>query len=183
MFDSLTERLGRTLKDLRGQGRLTEDNIRGTMREIRMALLEADVALPVVKQFIERARERGHGDLACNVALVMAKRAGRRPRDLAADIVAALPEDPHVVKTEIAGPGFINFFLDGGARSNVAWTILEQGDAYGRSDRAGGETVHIEFVSANPTGPLHVGHGRGAAYGASVANLLEAVGYRVHREY
>ena len=138
-------------------------------------------ALPEIR--VERARDRGHGDFATNVALVMAKSARRKPRDLADEIVAALPSDPAVAETEIAGPGFINFFLAHGARSDIVRRVLESRTAFGRSDRAQGEAVHIEYVSANPTGPLHVGHGRGAAFGASVANLLAAVGYRVHREY
>ena len=149
------------------------------------ALVERGVlaagARPDVK--VERARDRGHGDLASNVALVLAKAAGRSPRALAEEIVGALPADPAVARTEIAGPGFINFFLAEGARTAVVERVLEAGEAYGRSDSGAGTAVHIEFVSANPTGPLHVGHGRGAAYGASVANLLEATGHSVHREY
>lgn len=142
--------------------------------------LAAD-AVPDIQ--VERARDRGHGDLASNVALVMAKPAGRKPRDLAGEIAAALPADPRIENVEIAGPGFINFFLAAGSRSEVVRQVLEAGADYGRSDFGGGEQVHIEFVSANPTGPLHVGHGRGAAYGASVANLLEVTGHQVHREY
>ncbi len=138
-------------------------------------------AVPQVQ--VERARDRGHGDLASNIALVMAKPAKRKPRDLAEAIVAALPSDARIDKVEIAGPGFINFFLAAGSRSEVVRRALEDGAEYGRSDAGAGERVHIEFVSANPTGPLHVGHGRGAAYGASVANLLEATGHAVHREY
>ena len=138
-------------------------------------------ALPGVR--VERARDRGHGDLASNVALVLARQARRNPRELAAEIVEALPADPRVRRVEIAGPGFINFFLDSGARTAVIGRILEAGEAWGRADTGGGRRVHIEFVSANPTGPLHVGHGRGAAYGASVVNLLRAVGYDVHAEY
>ena len=162
-----------------------KDTIASLIRQALDALVErgtlAHDALPDVH--VERARDRGHGDFATNVALVMAKSAGRKPRELAGDIVAALPAHPAVADTEIAGPGFINFFLAQGARTDVVRRVLEAGEAFGRSDRAGGEAIHIEFVSANPTGPLHVGHGRGAAYGASVANLLEAIGHRVHREY
>jgi len=132
---------------------------------------------------VERARDRGHADLATNVALVMAKRVGMRPHDLAEAIVAALPSDPSVARAEVAGPGFINFFLETGARTGVVRQILEQEAAFGRRKESTGQRIHLEFVSANPTGPLHVGHGRGAAYGASVANLLEAAGHDVHREY
>ncbi|MEF8833668.1 MAG: arginine--tRNA ligase [Halofilum sp. (in: g-proteobacteria)] len=162
-----------------------KDTVASLIQRALDALVEqgtlAAEALPEVR--VERARDRGHGDFATNVALVMAKSARRNPRELAGEIVAALPDDPAVASTEIAGPGFINFFLASGARSNVVNRVLDAGEQYGRSNTGAGEAIHIEYVSANPTGPLHVGHGRGAAFGASVANLLEAVGYDVHREY
>ena len=132
---------------------------------------------------LERTRERSHGDFATTLALSLAKVARCKPRDLAQHIVAALPSSPQVLKVEIAGAGFINFFLTPAAYHNVLGTILQQGAAYGRSNLGGGQHVQVEFVSANPTGPLHVGHGRGAAFGATVANLLEAIGYQVQREY
>ncbi|MES9964903.1 MAG: arginine--tRNA ligase, partial [Candidatus Sedimenticola sp. 20ELBAFRAG] len=132
---------------------------------------------------IERARDERHGDFACNVAMVLAKLARSKPRDLAEKLIAALPESPLIEKVEIAGPGFINFYLAGGAYQSLIPGIIEQGHGFGRSDLGQGKRVQVEFVSANPTGPLHVGHGRGAAYGAVVADLLEAVGYDVHREY
>jgi arginyl-tRNA synthetase len=132
---------------------------------------------------LERTRDRKHGDFASNLAMVLCKAAGSKPRDLAAKLVSALPESEQVSKVEIAGPGFINFFLSPAAYHATITQILEQGDHYGRSDLGRGKTVQVEFVSANPTGPLHVGHGRGAAYGATVADLLDAVGYKVHREY
>ena len=132
---------------------------------------------------IERTRDPAHGDFATNAALVNAKAAGMAPRALAERILAALGEDPLVAKVEIAGPGFINFHLAPEAWRQVVPQILQGGAAYGRSDIGGGKRVQVEFVSANPTGPLHVGHGRGAAYGAVVADLLEAVGFDVHREY
>jgi arginyl-tRNA synthetase len=132
---------------------------------------------------VERTRDPAHGDFATNAALVLAKVARAKPRDLAAKLVAALPDSPLVARVDIAGPGFINFFLAEGAYLELIPTILAAGPAYGRSERGAGERVQVEFVSANPTGPLHVGHGRGAAYGAVVASLLEAVGYQVHREY
>jgi arginyl-tRNA synthetase len=132
---------------------------------------------------LERTRDRKHGDFASNLALVLCKPAGSKPRDLAEKLVSALPDSAQVARVEIAGPGFINFFLSPGAYHATIAQILDQGDQYGRSNIGEGKLVQVEFVSANPTGPLHVGHGRGAAYGATVADLLDAVGYRVHREY
>ena len=132
---------------------------------------------------IERTRDASHGDFATNAAMVNVKAAGMKPRDLAEKIVAALPDDPQVEKVEIAGPGFINFHLSASAYHAVVPEILRLAHDYGRSDLGKGKKVQVEFVSANPTGPLHVGHGRGAAYGAVVADLLAAVGFEVHREY
>lgn len=132
---------------------------------------------------VDRARVPEHGDFSSNLALILAKAVGKPPRQLAEAIVAALPEDPMVQRVEIAGPGFINFFIDPSAQFQVVRQILEAREAFGRSQLGQGQRIHIEFVSANPTGPLHVGHGRGAAYGATLANLLEAVGFQVHREY
>jgi arginyl-tRNA synthetase len=132
---------------------------------------------------VERARDPRHGDFATNVAMSLAKPARRAPRDIAAAIIAALPESPLVAAAEIAGPGFINFRLTATAHERELSAILAAGSRYGRAPRVGGEPVIVEFVSANPTGPLHVGHGRHAAYGDSVANLLDAAGHDVHREY
>ncbi len=133
---------------------------------------------------LERTRDRAHGDFASTIALALAKTTRRKPRELAERIKATLPVSAHVAKVEIAGPGFINFFLAPAAYQATVGQILEQQDGFGRSLLGGGgRRVQVEFVSANPTGPLHVGHGRGAAFGATVANLLEAIGYRVHREY
>ena len=132
---------------------------------------------------IERTRQREHGDFASNIALVLAKPLGLKPRDLAQEILAALPPSPLVARTEIAGAGFINFFLSPSALPSIVPTILRAGSAFGRNNLGRGESVMVEFVSANPNGPLHVGHGRGAAYGDSLARLLDACGYRVHREY
>lgn len=132
---------------------------------------------------LERCRDRAHGDFASSLALALAKIARCKPRDLAERIVAALPASECLAKVEIAGPGFINFFLTPNAYHATVSAILDQGDAFGRSAVGSGRRVQVEFVSANPTGPLHVGHGRGAAFGATVANLLEAIGYQVHREY
>lgn len=132
---------------------------------------------------VERARDTRYGDFACNVAMVMAKTAGTNPRLLATRIVNALPASEFVDRTEIAGPGFINFYLRSGARFAVIQRILQRQEQFGRNEAGAGQRVIVEFISANPTGPLHVGHGRHAAYGASVANLLAATGYDVYREY
>ncbi|MGB5834390.1 MAG: arginine--tRNA ligase [Thiohalocapsa sp.] len=132
---------------------------------------------------IERTRDPTHGDFATNVAMVLAKRARTNPRDLAQQLIAALPASPLIDRVEIAGPGFINFRLTADAYHALIPEILRLGAGFGRSKLGQGKRVQVEFVSANPTGPLHVGHGRGAAYGAVVADLLAAVGFDVHREY
>ena len=148
--------------------------------------LAADGLVPqdaMPEPIIERARDSQHGDFACNIAMMLAKAARAKPRDLAEKLVALLPETPMVSKVEIAGPGFINFYLSSDAYHALVPMILSEGHSFGRSDIGAGKRVQVEFVSANPTGPLHVGHGRGAAYGAVVADLLQAVGFDVHREY
>jgi arginyl-tRNA synthetase len=132
---------------------------------------------------IERTRDPAHGDFASNLALQLAKPLRRKPRDIAAALVQALPASELVAGVEIAGPGFINFRLSRAAFERELVAIIAAGDTYGRTDAGAGQRVIVEFVSANPTGPLHVGHGRHAAYGATVANLLRATGYDVHREY
>jgi arginyl-tRNA synthetase len=148
--------------------------------------LQADGTLPAditPDIMIERTRDRAHGDFASNLALMLAKPARRKPRDIAEQIVSKLATDDAVVKVEIAGPGFINFFLGNAAWHAVVDDILVAAEHYGLSQHGEGKRIQVEFVSANPTGPLHVGHGRGAAYGAAVADLLTAIGYDVHREY
>ena len=132
---------------------------------------------------VERTRDPSHGDYASNIALRLARSAGKPPRELAAAIVQALPASPLVARAEVAGAGFINLTLARAAHAVVLAEVLEQAERYGQSDVGRGERVMLEFVSANPTGPLHVGHGRQAAYGATLANLLRATGYQVHREY
>jgi arginyl-tRNA synthetase len=132
---------------------------------------------------VENARDAQHGDFASNLAMRLAKETRQNPRKLAESLVRVLPPDPAVAKVEIAGAGFINFFLSKGAYHDEIAKVLREPRRYGRSHAGAGRSVQVEFVSANPTGPLHVGHGRHAAFGASVANLLEAVGYRVEREY
>jgi arginyl-tRNA synthetase len=136
---------------------------------------------------LERPRDPTHGDIACNIAMQLAKPLKTNPRELATRLVAAIQADPKaqglVAAAEIAGPGFINLRLADAAKQSVARTILQQGDAYGRSDAGAGHHVIIEFVSANPTGPLHVGHGRQAALGDSMSALFEAQGHKVTREF
>jgi len=137
--------------------------------------------LPKVQ--IERTRDPAHGDFATNIALALAKQVKTSPRQLAQNIIDQLEKSPLVTKVEIAGPGFINFFLSKGASTNVIRDILEQGANFCRNELGQGESVQVEFVSANPTGPLHVGHGRGAAVGDSLCRLLSACGYEVTREF
>ncbi len=132
---------------------------------------------------VERTRDRGHGDFASNLAMMLARPARRKPRELAEALVAALPASELVARVEIAGPGFINFFLAPRAFAAEINTILEVGERYGRNPSGAGRKLQIEFVSANPTGPLHVGHGRGAAVGDSLARVLEANGWDVTREF
>jgi len=132
---------------------------------------------------VERAKDKAHGDFAANTAMLLAKPARRKPRELAEALVAALPAHPGVVKVEIAGPGFINLFISADAAFQSVRDALTAADDYGRGNLGEGRKVMVEFVSANPTGPLHVGHGRGAAFGAALCNLLAETGYQVHREY
>ncbi len=132
---------------------------------------------------VERTRDAQHGDFASNLALTLAKAAKQKPRDLAQAIVDVLPSAAEIQETNIAGPGFINFFIAQGTQSDIIRQIHEQADRFGKSNIGIGTKVQIEFVSANPTGPLHVGHGRGAAYGSALGNLLTAIGYEVYREY
>ncbi len=138
-------------------------------------------AIPPVQ--LDRTRDKSHGDLASNIAMALAKPAQRKPRELADLICAALPANALVSRTEVAGPGFINFFLSADSNLAVLRTILEQGAAFGSNNAGGGRKVQVEFVSANPTGPLHVGHGRGAAVGDSICRLLDASGWDVSREF
>ncbi|WP_266158989.1 arginine--tRNA ligase [Dyella silvatica] len=149
--------------------------------------LQNDTILPAeldVPNFvIERARSREHGDFASNAAMLLAKPARAKPRELAEKLVAALPANTLVEKVEIAGPGFINFFLAAGAYHAELKRIISEGNAYGRSHSGNGKTAGVEFVSANPTGPLHVGHGRAAAIGDCLSRLLDATGWNVKREF
>ncbi len=132
---------------------------------------------------VEHTRDKQFGDFACNVALLLAKPLQKTPRAVAEQIIAHLPLHPLVSRVEIAGPGFINFFVTTQGFLAVIPAVLAQKECYGNSALGQNESVYLEFVSANPTGPLHVGHGRGAAYGDTLGNLLTSQGYVVHREY
>lgn len=132
---------------------------------------------------IERPKQASHGDYACSLAMQLAKPLRKSPREIAQALAAALPASEVVEKVEIAGAGFINVFITAAAKQSVVKTVLQTADNYGRVTLGAGRKVQVEFVSANPTGPLHVGHGRGAAYGASLANVLDAADYKVAREY
>ena len=147
---------------------------------VDQGVLAADAVRPPV---IERARDPEHGDFATNAAMVNSKAAGMNPRQLAEQLVAAIPAADFTSEVSIAGPGFINFRVASDAQSAIVERILSEGEQFGRSMIGEQKKVQVEFVSANPTGPLHVGHGRGAAYGSVVADLLEAVGFDVDREY
>ena len=149
--------------------------------------LEAEQILPQgtasTQIHLERTRQKSHGDFATNISLAMAKKAGTNPRDLAQQIIEALPSSDQITKVEIAGPGFINFFVTEASSLSVIADIMEHGDDYGRNQVGANQLITVEYVSANPTGPLHVGHGRGAAFGDSLSRLLSFSGYQVHREY
>jgi arginyl-tRNA synthetase len=151
-----------------------------------LALLPAELVPPAARDVaieVERTRDSRHGDFASNLAMRLAKAARQNPRKLAEALLAALPADASIERAEIAGAGFINFFLASSAYHAEIGRALALARDYGRSQGGAGKRVLVEFVSANPTGPLHVGHGRHAAYGATVANLLEAAGFAVQREY
>src|SRR6476619_2736852 len=132
---------------------------------------------------VEPPRDPAHGDMATNAAMVLAKEARKKPRDLAEQIAARLRADELIAAVDVAGPGFINLTLKASAWSDALRTVLREGSSYGRSAMGAGEKVNVEYVSANPTGPMHVGHGRGAVFGDALANLLIFAGYDVVREY
>src|SRR3954452_16997561 len=149
--------------------------------------LIADGVLPAgidqARVVVEPPRDAAHGDMATNAAMVLAKDAGRKPRELADAMAAKLRTDPLVEKVDVAGPGFINLTLKPAAWSEALRAVLEAGADYGRVGVGQGALVNVEYVSANPTGPMHVGHGRGAVFGDALANLLDFAGFRVTREY
>ena len=132
---------------------------------------------------LDHTKDNSHGDYATNIALMLSKQAKMKPVDLAKIIVDQLEESSFINKIEIAGPGFINFFISDESSSSVVSEIIDQEALYGSAEIGQGKKVLLEYVSANPTGPLHVGHGRGAAYGATISNLLRAVGFKVDNEY
>ena len=145
---------------------------------------EGELALESLpKVVVERARDPRHGDFATPVALSLARVLRRKPRDIAERLAERLSEMSRIGRVEVAGPGFVNFHLSATALQGVVREVAAAGEAYGRSQRGAGRRVQVEFVSSNPTGPLHVGHGRNAAYGAVLANLLDAAGFDVQREY
>ena len=158
---------------------------------LRKALQEKAPQSADTPIFIERPKQTGHGDFSSNVALQAAKTAKMKPRDLAialqqsvaAQVSASATLSDVIEKPEVAGPGFLNFKLKSGTKTAVIRRILEEGAGFGRSRQGRGEKVQVEFVSANPTGPLHVGHGRQAALGEAIAALLESQGYAVTREF
>jgi arginyl-tRNA synthetase len=149
--------------------------------------LQADGKLPETLDFanvaVEPPRDPAHGDMATNAAMVLAKPAGLQPRAIAEDLAARLLEDDRIETAEVAGPGFLNLRLSSGVWHDVVRAALEQGEGFGRSTLGAGKKVNVEYVSANPTGPLHVGHTRGAVFGDALASLLDYVGYDVTREY
>ncbi|MEX0730163.1 MAG: arginine--tRNA ligase [Aquisalimonadaceae bacterium] len=161
------------------------EQIRQLLQSAVDHLIETDTLPPETRVdiLVERTRDKLHGDFAANTAMLLAKPARRKPRELADALVAAMPAHPGVERVEIAGPGFINFFISADAAFQAVRDALSDGDAYGRGQLGAGEKLMVEFVSANPTGPLHVGHGRGAAFGGALCNLLAETGYNVHREY
>jgi arginyl-tRNA synthetase len=156
------------------------------VRAVGDVLIDAGVLPPGVDQSrvtVEPPRDLAHGDMATNAAMVLAKDAGRKPRELAETIAEKLRADALVTRAEVAGPGFVNITLRPSAWINTLRSAVRLGSAYGKIDLGGGATVNVEYVSANPTGPMHVGHCRGAVFGDALANLLAFTGFNVTREY
>ena len=163
MKQTIHDLIENALADLQQSGQLPDD-------------LRIDIQVSATK-------DRSQGDFASNIAMTLARQADKPPREVAELVVGQLAEHDSIEKVEVAGPGFINFFLASDASHAVIRQILQQGGQFGRSDHGKGKKIQVEFVSANPTGPLHVGHGRGAAYGATLANVLRNAGYEVQCEY
>jgi arginyl-tRNA synthetase len=155
------------------------------LREALRSLVPGVLAEPAdpAQVVVDRARDPQHGDFASNIAMRLAKAARKNPRELAQAIIGAIPANDLISSAEIAGAGFINFRLVKDAWAAELRKVAAQGAAYGRSNVGGARKVMVEFVSANPTGPMHVGHGRQAAVGATLSNLLAATGHDVYREY
>ncbi len=162
-----------------------KDHLRELVHQALLDLKRAGIiALEDEPAFtIERVKNPDHGDYASNVAMLLAKPLHRNPRELAEAIAARVPKSQNIERVEVAGPGFINFHLNLACRQSVIRRVFELGERFGWQPEGSRESITIEFVSANPNGPLHVGHGRGAAYGASLASIKEAVGHTVQREY
>ncbi len=150
---------------------------------VQTALAQLHPSLAQTPFTVENTKNPAHGDLACNVAMLCAKSVGQNPREFASALIAAIPANTLIEKTDIAGPGFINFFVRAAGKTAAVGQVLAQAERFGSSDLGKGLKLTVEYVSANPTGPLHVGHGRGAAYGSSLTNILEAAGFNVQREY
>ncbi|MEI7672055.1 MAG: arginine--tRNA ligase, partial [Deltaproteobacteria bacterium] len=164
------------------------------MKQVLVKLLEKSIQAAIDKGFlppvapsrieVELSRDPGHGDYASNVAMILASQAKKNPREIAKILSEGIDDREGVLaKVEIAGPGFLNFFVREGGLTALLEAVGRQGNRYGSSDLGKGQRVQVEFVSANPTGPLHIGHARGAVVGDVVANILAAVGYQVSREY
>jgi arginyl-tRNA synthetase len=153
-----------------------EDLLRHALRTLSPADLDINIEFA-------RPKQVGHGDYSCNLAMKLAKSLRKNPRDIATLLINAMPASPHLEKIEVAGAGFINLFLKSASKQQFPRIVLESGNKFGYGTFGAGKKIQVEFVSANPTGPLHVGHGRGAAFGASLANVLAAAGFSVSREY
>lgn len=162
-----------------------KDRLKKLIEQALLVLIANDVLpktnLPEIQ--IERVKDKAHGDFACNIAMMLARSVKMNPRQIATHIAALAANADFIAKVEVAGPGFINLTLSTESAQQVVKDVLAAGDQFGRKQIGANKRIQLEFVSANPTGPLHVGHGRGAAYGSVVSSLLTAVGYEVHREY
>jgi arginyl-tRNA synthetase len=164
---------------------VTIEQLRTAVARSLAQVLEGSEVEPIATEdvVIERPKSREHGDYATNVALVMAKKAGRNPRELAGELADLLKDAQGIESVDVAGPGFVNITLEAAAQGEVARTVVTAGDSYGHTDTLGGRTVNVEFISANPTGPLHLGHTRWAAVGDAIARVLAAAGASVAREF
>ncbi|HST83371.1 MAG TPA: arginine--tRNA ligase, partial [Kineosporiaceae bacterium] len=164
---------------------MTPDELSAAIRACLVTIVaEGELATAVPSQVrVERPKQREHGDWSTNIALQLAKQAGRPPREIAQLLAGRLSELPGIKSVDVAGPGFLNVVLDTGAAGELVRTVLEAGATYGRSELLTGHVINLEFVSANPTGPLHIGHTRWAALGDAIGRLLTATGAQVTREF
>jgi arginyl-tRNA synthetase len=164
---------------------VTIEQLRTAVAQSLAQVLEGSAVEPIATEdvVIERPKSREHGDYATNVALVMAKKVGRNPRELADELAELLKDAEGIESVEVAGPGFVNVTLEAAAQGEVARTVVTAGDSYGHTETLGGRSVNVEFISANPTGPLHLGHTRWAAVGDAIARVLAAAGASVAREF